>query len=218
MRKSIAVLGLGRFGLNLVEALSNMKVEVLALDHSEAAVLKAAEFVSHTMVCDCTDEESLKEVGVQNVDHAVVAFGENLPASLMATAILKDFGVPKITVRVDNEYYQKVIERLGATDIVTPLKMAGEKLANIVSSQNFLDFYELNGDFYVAEIGVTSPNFRKNIMEGNFRNEYDVNIILITRDGKTFTPYGSDDIITGDTVSVLGKKKNIARLEQMLTK
>lgn len=218
MRKSIAVLGLGRFGLNLVEALSNMKVEVLALDHNEAAVLKAAEFVSHTMVCDCTDEESLREVGVQNVDHAVVAFGENLPASLMATAILKDFGVPKITVRVDNEYYQKVIERLGATDIVTPLRMAGEKLANIVSSQNFLDFYELSGDFYVAEIGVTAQNFRKNIMEGNFRNEYDVNIVLITRDGKTFTPYGSDDIITGDTVSVLGKKKNIARLEQMLTR
>ena len=102
MKKTFAVLGIGRFGLKLVEELSHHNVNVVALDAKEENVIKASEFTTTAFICDITSEAALKEVGVQNVDHAIVAIGSNLQVTILSTIILKELNIPKITVRVDD--------------------------------------------------------------------------------------------------------------------
>lgn len=216
MKKSFAVLGLGRFGLKLVEELSHHNVEVIAVDTNEENVIKASEFISNAVICDITNEAALKELGIKNVDHAVVAIGSNLQSTIIATIILKEFNIPKITVRVDDDYYIPVLQKLGATDIVSPQKLAGVRLANKIVSDSFIDYYNLGSDFCIVEISVSNNINPLNIQELNPRNRFDVNLLLIQRGKHIFSPKGTDNINPGDLIFIFGSKIKISEFDNYI--
>lgn len=216
MKKSFAVLGLGRFGLKLVEELSKAKVDVIAIDMIEENVIKAGEFASSTFICDTTNEAALKELGVNNVDHAIVAFGSNLPNVIMTTIILKEFGIPKITVRVDDDFYIPVLKKLGATDVISPQKIAGIRLANRILSDGLIDFFNIDNTFSVIEILVGPNCMGYNIQELNSRNNFGINILLINRQTKSIIPTGQEQILANDRLFLFGATAKIVKFEHFI--
>jgi trk system potassium uptake protein TrkA len=216
MKKSFAVLGLGKFGLKLVEELSKFNEDVIAVDANEDNVSKAAEFVNNAFICDITNEASLRELGISNVDHAVVAIGNNLQATILTTIILKEMGISKITVRVDDEYYIPVVKKLGATDIVTPQNIAGIRLANKLISDTFIDFFNISENFCIIEISINSEVQPINIAELNPRNKFDVNILIINRNNHIFSPKGTDNLMPHDLVYIFGTKENILKFDNYI--
>lgn len=216
MKKTFAVLGLGRFGLKLVEELNRHDVDIIALDSNEANVSKAGEIVSNAYICDITNEAALRELGIENVDHAIVAVGSNLQVTIMATIILKELGIKRITVRVDDDYYINVIMRLGATDIVSPQKLAGIRLANKIVSDSFIDYFNISSDFCIVEIKIQEHVKPITIQELNPRNNYNVNLLLIHRKDDVFSAKASDELLPNDTVFVFGDKNSIAKFDSIL--
>lgn len=216
MRKSFAVLGLGRFGLKLVEELSHFNADIIAIDVLEENVAKASEFVSSAFVADTTNESALKELGVGNVDHAVVAIGSNMQSTILTTIILKELGVNKITVRVDDDFFVKVIKKLGATDIISPQKIAGVRLANKIISDTFVDYFNISSEYCIVEIS-TKPNLVPlNIQEINPRNKFDVNLLLIQRENHVFTPKGTDNIMPNDLLYIFGTRDKISKFDNFV--
>lgn len=216
MKKTFAVLGIGRFGLKLVEELSHHNVNVIALDMSEENVLKASEFTSDAFICDITSEAALREIGVANVDHAVVSIGSNLQATILCTIILKEFNIPKITVRIDDEFYGPVMMKLGATDTVSPQKLAGVRLANKIVSDTFVDYYNMPNDFCIVEIKIDVNAPARNIQELDLRNQYGINLLLVRRGKEVFPPKGTDDILPNDIIFVFGHKEQIAKFDSII--
>jgi trk system potassium uptake protein TrkA len=216
MRKSFAVLGLGRFGLKLVEELSHFNADIIAIDVLEENVAEASEFVSSAFVADTTNESALKELGVGNVDHAVVAIGSNMQSTILTTIILKELGVNKITVRVDDDFFVKVIKKLGATDIISPQKIAGVRLANKIISDTFVDYFNISSEYCIVEIS-TKPNLVPlNIQEINPRNKFDVNLLLIQRENHVFTPKGTDNIMPNDLLYIFGTRDKISKFDNFV--
>lgn len=216
MKKSFAILGLGRFGVKLVEELYHHNADIIAVDNNPDNVGKVAEFVNNAFVCDTTDEQALKELGINNVDHAIVSIGSNLQSTILTTIILKEFGIKKITVRVDDDYYINVIKKLGATDIVSPQKIAGTRVANRVITDTFLDYYEIISDFSVVEISITEDVKERTLAEMDPRNKYGVNLLLIKRNGKTFSPTAEDVIKNNDSIFVFGSLPKINIFDDFL--
>jgi trk system potassium uptake protein TrkA len=216
MKKSFAVLGLGRFGLKLIEELSHHNADIIAIDTSEENVAKASEFVSNAFVCDATNENALKELGVGNVDHAIIAFGSNLQATILSTIILKEMGINKITVRVDDDYYVKVIKKLGATDVISPQKIAGIRLANKIISDTFIDYFNISSDFCIVEISVNENVTPLNISDINPRNNFEVNLLLIQRGDNIFSPKGTDDIMPKDMLYIFGTRTKISKFDHYI--
>lgn len=216
MKKTFAVLGLGRFGLKLVEELNRHAVDIIALDMDEANVMKAGQLISNAYICDITNESALRELGIENVDHAIVALGSNLQVTIMATIILKEFGVKKITVRVDDDYYINVMLRLGATDIVSPQKLAGVRLANKIVSDSFIDYFNISSDYCIVEIKIQEHVNPITIQELNPRNNYNVNLLLIHRGNDVFPAKASDELIPNDTIFVFGDKNSIAKFDSII--
>lgn len=120
MKKEFAVIGLGRFGGSICKALSEEGVEVMAMDIDEDKVNEYAKIASHAVIGDSTDESVLKNLGLRNFDHVIVAIGENIQASILTTLILKELGVHTITVKAQNDYHEKVLSKIGADHIVHP--------------------------------------------------------------------------------------------------
>lgn len=217
-QRSFAVIGLGQFGMTIVEELVRLNENVIAIDIDENAVRRAAEIIPTAFVCDSTDEKALKELEIPHVTHAIVCYGDNIQASILTTVILKDFGIDHIVVRMDSEYYIPIIQKLGATEVVTPQRLAGLGLANRLGNDDFLDFYSLGGNYSVVKITVRKDYIPVTIEGLNPRNEFGVNLILISRAGRTFAPKAMDKINPGDIVFVVGTRTDIQDFGDFINK
>lgn len=143
MKKEFAVIGLGRFGGSICKALSEEGVEVMAMDIDEDKVNEYAKIASHAVIGDSTDESVLKNLGLRNFDHVIVAIGENIQASILTTLILKELGVHTITVKAQNDYHEKVLSKIGADHIVHPERDMAKRIAHNIVSNNVLDYLEI---------------------------------------------------------------------------
>lgn len=112
------------------------------MDIDEDKVNEYAKIASHAVIGDSTDESVLKNLGLRNFDHVIVAIGENIQASILTTLILKELGVHTITVKAQNDYHEKVLSKIGADHIVHPERDMAKRIAHNIVSNNVLDYLE----------------------------------------------------------------------------
>lgn len=208
-KKSFAVIGLGQFGQAVVEELLANGADVIAIDNKEEVVKKMSKYLSTTFIADSTNEKALQELGIKDVDGAIVAFGENKEASILTTVILHQFGIKQIIVRVDDDYYTSIMKKLGATEIVTPQKAAGQALANRLGNDDYKDFYKLDDKYSVVSIFVNPSFVPITVVDLNPKIKFGVSLVLVKRKGKSFIPGGNDSILPEDTIFVVGTTKDI---------
>ena len=208
-KKSFAVIGLGQFGRAVVDELLENGMDVIAIDNNPEAINKVAKYLPTSFVADCTDEQALKELGIKDVDAAIVAFGDNKEASILTTVILREVGIEHIIVRVDDDYYVPIMKKLGATEVITPQKAAGSALANRIGNEDFQEYYKLDAKYSVVSIIINPGFFPTTLKEMNPKNVYGVNVVLIKRGIKSFVPGGNDSLLPDDVVYVVGTTKEI---------
>ena len=207
--KSFAVIGLGQFGRSVVKELADNGMDVIAIDNNEAIAKEVAVDLPTTFIADSTDEKALKELGIGEVDAAIVAFGDNQEASVLTTVILRELGVKNIIVRVDDDYYVPIMKKLGATEVITPQKAAGSALANRIGNEDFQEYYKLDNKYSVVSIIINPGFFPQTLKDMNPKNVYGVNVVLIRRANKSFVPGGNDSLLPDDIVYVVGTTKEI---------
>lgn len=217
MKKSFIVIGLGRFGSNVAKTLAQMNCDVLAVDVKEDSVDEIKNIVPHCLIADATKKDVLEQLGAKSIDHAVVAIGNNLEATVLTLINLKKLGVRLITVRADEESHKDLYYQLGATDVIVPEEQSAIYLANQIQSDSILDYYEVSDDYVMVQNRVGENFVSKTLIELNIRKKFDVNIVgFIDQDGKFFIPSGTDKLMPGAIVVVVGKKKNLKKFDEFL--
>ena len=98
-KKQIAVIGLGKFGANVVKSLSKENCDILAIDISEDKVKEISDFINNVIVADATDEKILEKLNLKSMDTIIISIGNNLEASILITMILKNLGAQKLIVK-----------------------------------------------------------------------------------------------------------------------
>ena len=208
-KKSFAIIGLGQFGRAVLEELVENGMDVIAIDSDPDAVSRVSKLLPTCFVADSTNEIALKELGIKDVDAAIVAYGSNKEASVLTTVILREMGVERIIVRVDDDYYIPIMKKLGATEVITPQKAAGIAMANRLGSEDYKDFYRLDKKYSIVSIAINPSFLPITLKELNPKPTFGVNVVLIIRGNKSFVPGGSDSLLPGDTVFVVGGAKDI---------
>jgi trk system potassium uptake protein TrkA len=211
--KQVAVIGLGRFGLSVVQNLAALGVEVLAIDLDEKNVSKASAYANYAVQADATDDATIKSLGLRNFDFVVVAIGTDIQASVIITLNLKEMGVKKVVAKAQNDIHGKILNKAGADKVIFPERDMGARLANNIVSSNVLDYIELSKDFSIVEIETPSSMKGKNLKDLDLREKYGVNVIAVKRQGKIIVSPKADDYIEADDVLVvIGKNPDIRRL------
>lgn len=215
MKKNFAVIGLGRFGSSVAKALYNMDYEVMGLDSNEELIEDALPFVTHAVQADATDEVALKNLGIRSFDVVVVAIGQDIQASILATLVLKELGVPYIVVKAQNERHGKVLYKIGADKVVFPERDMGVRVAHSLVSPNTLDFIEVSKDYSIMEILAPEFMVGKSLMELNIRARFGLNVIAFkSGDQFNITPSPNEAIKEGDILVIIGHNNDIKRLEE----
>ncbi|KRN54529.1 MULTISPECIES: potassium channel family protein [Carnobacterium] len=218
MKKNFAIIGLGRFGGSICRTLVEAGQDVLVIDSSEDRVNEFMNIATHAVVANAQDESVLRSLGIRNFDHVIVAIGEDIQASILATLMIKEMGVPFVTAKAQNDYHGKVLERIGADHVVHPERDMGIRIGHHLVSKNVVDYLELSDEYSLVELKVTNPKFyRKSLDELDFRAKFGLTVIGIRRGQEMIiSPKATETIEENDTLMVVGSVIDLDRLEAMM--
>jgi trk system potassium uptake protein TrkA len=221
MNRQYAVIGLGRFGYSVAKTLAENHCEVIAIDKDEERVKKMADFVTMAVQLEAMDEKSLRSVGVQNVDLAVVSIGENIESSILVVMILKEMGVKNIVAKAVTRLHGKVLENLGVTKVVYPERDMAIRVAQNLIRPKIVEQLELSPEYSIIEIPAPDIFVGKSLKACELRTRYGANLIAIKKmvlEGGVQTekwsvnPHPEDVFHKGDLLVLVGRKEDLERL------
>lgn len=213
-RKEFAVLGLGEFGRSVALNLAQGGASVLAVDNCEECVQMVADHVTYAVRADLTDPETLHMLGIQNMDVAVVCISDNLEASILATIISKESGVPFVMAKARDELQASVLRKVGADQIIFPERSMGTRIARNLIAGNFVDIIELSGKFSMVEVGIPGKWEGKTLRELNLRG-IGLNMIAKKEDDEVTMVLEPDQVLQrGDIYILVGSNEALARIPE----
>ncbi len=214
--RSYLVIGLGRFGTEVARQLYGLGCEVLAVDAQSDLVQQVANDVTHAAVADARDKDVLKALGAKEFDCAIVAIGDSLADSVLATMNVKELGIPKVVCKAHDETHRQVLLKLGADQVVIPEQENAGRLARSLSSHNVLDYIELSDDYGIIEVPAPASWQGKSLKELNVRAKLGVNIIAIKSEGHiNVSPSADYAIAQKDIMVVLGDTAALDRVQKL---
>jgi trk system potassium uptake protein len=214
MSRHFVIIGLGRLGSAMVGTLLSLGHEVLGIDSDENLVQNLSDKLphAHLIAADATDESVLHDLNVAHFDAAAVVIGENMEASILATANLKELGVPFVVTRALDRLHARVLERVGADQIIEPEKDMGAQLARTMASPGVMDYVDLGEDEALIESEVPEEWVDKSLAELQLSRQSGLTILALKPRGKAGTiPSGDTVLHEGDVIVVGGTKKDLDR-------
>ena len=208
------MIGLGRFGSALAKALTQQGMSVLAIDNHSERVESVASFVDMAVTGDTTDEQVLDDLHIQRMTTVIVAIGaESREASILTTALLRQRGVPRIIARAVSDLHRRVLQAVGAHEILNPENEMGRRLAVRLSNPSIIDRLELGDNAEIAEVEAPEAFVGKTLMALDIRNRYHVSVVAIRRkEGLIANPRATEEIASGDMLLLLGTPTEIRRV------
>lgn len=182
MTKSIAVLGLGKYGISLAQNMYEMGADVLIVDNDEDKVKDVAEFSTSAIIADLENEDEVAKLGLKNMDIVAVAMGGNLAASIMSVAVAKEQGVPIIVAKSSSDRMTTILKKIGANKVIIPEEYGGQQSARILASDTFLDYFQVDKTLCMVEMNPLPKWVGKDLRELNIRKNYGVNVVAIKED------------------------------------
>ena len=214
MKKSIAVLGLGKFGRSLVRTLSSLGADVLAVDREETIVKEMADLCSEAVCADLASEESLIALGLKDMDVVVVAVGRNLEASIFAVSVAKEQGVPLVVAKSDSPRMSAILRKIGADKVIIPEEYAGNRTAVTLVSEAVLSYFQVDDSLCIIEMKPHSDWIVKNIDELNIRRNYHANVLAEKNEDGKWVMVDPDRPLQEDTkLLVLLNQKDLGRFK-----
>jgi len=127
---------------------------------------------------------------------------------------LKEQGVARVVSKVSSVVHRKVLEKIGADQVVFPEQEMALRLAHSLSNGDILNFIELSDEYSMVEQKVPQSWAGHSLVELNIRAKYHLSVIAVRReDGMTISP-GRDFVFqTEDCMVVLGRNEDIRGLE-----
>jgi trk system potassium uptake protein TrkA len=214
--KRVIVVGLGIFGFNIAKELYENGLEVIAIDKHKETIQRIKDFSTRAILADATDKELLETIGIQEDDVVIVSFGEDLAASTLLTLHLKEFNVKEIIVKAPNEDHKRILEKVGATEVIIPEKEMASKVARSLISPNVLDYIPLSQDYTISEIAPPPSFLGKTIGDLQLRKKHHIGVIAsrdVLTDQIQMIPSADFVIKDSDILVVIGKEKDIQNLK-----
>ena len=217
--KKVGIVGGGRFGLTLAEALAANGIDVTLVDRDWNIVQGFADSPIRAIQGDATNPGVLRDAGFAECDIAVVAIGSAMEASTLATINCKDLKVPRVVAKASSAVHGRILSRIGADNVVYPDRDRAYRLAESILHRNPIDFYAIADGYSVAEVAVPPALAGKSLAEGNVRQAYGITVLSVrrvsgdeSRPRETIIPTGAEVLRADDRLVVFGSDKDLAPL------
>ena len=163
--KTVAVIGLGKFGFYIAKSLSRLDVKVIAADNDEKKVQEISEYVDNAYIIDSTSKVALEEIGVYNLETVIVSIGENIEASILTVMALKDLNNKTIIAKAINSTHGEILTKIGAFKVIYPEKIAGRMLVKKLIDNMTVEEIDVSNTIKMVKFVATDNFIHKRISE-----------------------------------------------------
>lgn len=207
-----AVIGLGVFGRACAFELQSQGNEVLGIDMDEQEVNKVSDILSHSVIADATDIETLKELNLSQFDGVIVSIGEDLEASLLCTLNLIKLPAKNLWVKAKTDAHHDILHSLGVENIIHPEQDMGIRIAQAMAYPMMKQYLALGNEEFVVRIDV--PQNVRPISVGKIKSRHpDTSLLLIIRNNEILRDFNSETLIQyPDRVLYTGLVKDLKYL------
>jgi trk system potassium uptake protein TrkA len=215
MAQQILIIGLGQFGMSLARTLSEKGAEVLAVDVQKSLVEEAAAFVTEAVIANAADETELARLEPGRRDSAVCAIGDDSrEASIICTALLRQMGVPVIISRANDVVHQRILQLVGAHQIVNPEQEFGKRFANRLLYKHVITDTNIGESLHLTEILVQPTMIGKTLIDLALPKRFGVVVVGIRRgiEGKIHQPSPASPLLADDHLIIVSRESAIAEL------
>jgi len=177
----VVVIGLGTFGRAVARALTERGVEVTGIDSDPEVIEEVKADVGQALRLDSTQMRAMREAGLEDVDVAIVAHGENLEASILTTVLLRRLGVPTIIARSMSDLHEEVLREVGADRVVSVERELGRELAESLITPEIAERIPLASGHSIVELTPPAEYAGRTLRDIAPRSRYRVNVVAIRR-------------------------------------
>ena len=209
------VIGAGKFGRSVAKTLYSHNETVLVIDKNEELVQQIIDdgIVGEAVCFDVTEENSLKNVvSSDDFEVAFICIEGSLQTSALVTVMLKELGIKTIICKAVTKIEGKVLEKIGATKVVSPDETVGKDLAFEFLKPNVTEHLKFSEKYGIFEFKIPKKIIGKNLVELDLRKKYEMNVIGIKREGEELriSLLPNENILENDMLLV------IANVEKMI--
>ena len=214
----IIVCGFGRLGRAVCERLDPSSVVVVDIDES---LQKAAEELGYFfMHGSALEEATLRCAGIDRARAIIASTGsdpDNVFISLSARELRPDI---RIHASADTSAGVRRLKLSGASQVISPHQLAGERIANALLRPGVVEFLELSdpgskAEVDLEEIVLSAASSVEGIPIRDLHSlGLSVSIIAIKRDDEPIRMHPDPDFVLrgGDHLIAVGDRANLARL------
>jgi len=227
LRDHVIVVGYGRNGSQAVEELLTHNIPVVVIDNRPKVLKYVLENEKILYVQgDATEDKVLSDAGVDRARALITAMAsdsDNLFVVITAKEMNPNL---KIISRASALANDKKLKLAGATNVIMPDKVGGQKMAKLIVQPDILEFIEnimlqRTGDVSLYEISCSSLHnpFQQTIGEMKIRELTGVSILgLKDERGQYVLNPSSDTILTPNVMLfVLGTREQLWILKDLLS-
>jgi len=180
LNDGIAVIGLGRFGGAVAEALLRLGHDVLGIDESAELVQQWSDRLTHVVQADSTNGDTLRSLGLHEFGHVIVGIGTDIEASVLTVLALSELGVPDIWAKALGEKHGRILERTGAHHVIFPEAAMGERVAHLVTGK-MIDFIELDDGYAIVKTRPPRDAVGRTLAECAWRSRHGITVVGVKR-------------------------------------
>ncbi len=217
-----AVIGLGRFGARVAAGLYEQGHDVVAIDKEQQAVDQIRDQVTTAICGDTTHRATLEAAGISEMDTVVVAIGDDVEASILTTALVKQMGCRHVVARASTDLHAEILKLVGAHEVVYPEHDVAIRLTRKLASPLIDAYVPLEGDLEFVHISVPESFIGHSLSELQVRRKHKVTVVAVHTTDENgqptiILPSASYVFKKGDTAWVVGHEADLRRFEQIQT-
>ena len=220
--KQFAVLGLGQFGSAVTEQLLDLGAEVLVIDSDADLINDIKSRVTTAVVAEATERSVMLRFLSEGIDCVIISLGPQIEASILATLYAKEAGVQQIIVKANSRDHARVLELVGATQVVTPSASEARRVVNSLVRPNIIDYLPLAEGFSVSEVKAPAAFVGQTLRQLDLRRRRRLDVIAI----RGLAPEGAEEgeleiipspdrvIEEGDALLIIGRDEDISKIKE----
>ena len=212
--KNTLIVGGGNSGFYLAKQLLHLGINVKIIEKNKARCDRLGALLPKAVIIhgDGSDEELLKEEGIQEVESFVPLTGsdeENILLTLYARKVSKT--EVKTITKINRITFSDVIDSLDLGSVIFPRYITAEAITAYVRAKSASRSSSIETLSYMFDHRVEAIEFKvdedykgvTNIPLSELNLKKDLLIAFINRQGKIIIPSGSDMILPGDTFMIV---------------
>lgn len=214
MKKSIGVIGMGRYGLSVANELYKNGCDVMVFDKNLALINEISEQVTCALCIDARDPRALEEAGIGDMDVVITGMSDHLEPTVMTVVTAKSLGVPRIIAKAKDKIMGDILEKIGADVVVYPEKESGIRTCHKILSSDFIDYFDISDTTSLVEMYPRKEWVGKSLRELDLRKKYKINVIAIMQNDDFNIAMDPDEPLKSDEKILLSiKKKDLAKIK-----